>query len=309
MYITLARVAHMYYEDGKTQQEIANALKISRIRVSRMLQQARAENIVQISITYDGYFPDLEAALAEKYPTVKFVISESLDGSDLAVKRSIGSTAAGYLEKVIRPGASIAVGWGTTLYELARSVDSEWPDVTFIPIIGGQVNAGLDVHANSIAALMADRSGGQSLRFFAPAVADSEEGKRALLATVPVMDTLDKAANADIAVFSVGSPFAETTTISRVGYYTAEEVQELRDAQANCDIISISYYDQDGTRCGQALSDRTVSISEQQLRNIPTKICVAGGPDKREALQIALGLDLFNVLVTDDMTAKYLLGE
>ena len=37
----LGRVARMYYEHGLTHQEIANALGLSRIRVTRLLAEAR----------------------------------------------------------------------------------------------------------------------------------------------------------------------------------------------------------------------------------------------------------------------------
>ncbi len=299
----------MYYEQEQTQQEIANALGISRIRVSRMLQQARQDGVVRISISYEGFFPHLERKLGIKYPGVRFLVADSLDGSNDAIKRSVGSTAADYLGRTLGSGSKVAVGWGTTLKEMASRGSEKATGATFIPIIGGQVRSGLDIHANSIASLMAQNMGGSAMYFFAPAVAESVEAKQALVSSQVVKDALDLAVSADVAVFSVGSPFAPSTTIDRVGYYTPEEIELLRESGAACDIISISYFDEDGVRCGSALSDRTVSVSEDQLRAIPLKVCLAGGEDKQLAIRIALGQGLINVLVTDNLTAAYLLGE
>ncbi len=309
MYITLARVSHMYYEQGMTQQQIADELNLSRMRVSRMLQQARTEGIVNIAITYDGFFPHLERKLHSLYPETSFVVTDSLDGSPEAIKRSLGSATADYLAKFLSEGDSVAVGWGTTLREVARCLDAPMPSMSFIPLIGGQVHAGLDVHANSIVEAMAQRTGGSSSLIFAPAVAESREAKELLVRSAAVSAVLEKAAAADACLFSVGAPFSPSTTIEVVGYYTAADVETLRASGAACDLISIAYLDSRGSNVCRTLSDRTVSISEQQLRNIPKKICVAGAKDKHEAIKIALSQRIVDVMILDDATARYLADE
>ncbi len=308
MYVSTARVAHMYYELGMTQQNIANEVNISRIQVSRMLQQARVDGIVKISIDYGGYYPDLEGELAQRYEGIVFVVSDSVDGSDAAIKRSVGVTCAEYMARHLFDGTKVAVGWGTTLREVGEAFTTEAKGLVFVPVIGGQVGAGLDVHANSIAELCAQNSGGSALRMFAPAVAESKEARDVLAASQSVRNTLDEAATSQTILFSVGSPFGEFTTINKVGYFSDEEFANLQASGAACDIISIAYFDQAGKRCGTELSDRTVSISLDQLSAIPNKICAAGGKDKHQAISIALGLGIIDVLVTDDATARFLLG-
>ena len=46
----LTRVAHLYYEEDKTQGEIAALMNISRPLVSRILQEARDVGIVEIRV-------------------------------------------------------------------------------------------------------------------------------------------------------------------------------------------------------------------------------------------------------------------
>lgn len=48
----LVKVAYMYYDENMTQQEIADKLGVSRPSVSRMLQKARQNGIVEIKIRY-----------------------------------------------------------------------------------------------------------------------------------------------------------------------------------------------------------------------------------------------------------------
>lgn len=306
MYVSPARIAHMYYEQGLTQQQIANETSLSRIRVSRILQQARVDGTVTITIDYGRFDPTLEARLSEIYPDTRIVVSDSIDGSTDALTASLGATTAHYLAHTLRDVDSLAIGWGTTLRAVAERLDDSLAATTFVPLLGGQVHAGLDVHANSIAEVMAARSGGSAMRIFAPAIAESVEARDTLVRSASVRQTLARAAGADAVLFSVGAPFAAGTTLGKIGYFTAEEIEQLRDSGAQCDLISLAYFDADGETCGQELSDRTVSLTLDELSSIPTKICVAGGESKHEAVRIALGLGLVDVLVTDERTARSL---
>ena len=309
MYVSPARLSHMYYEQGMTQQQIADATNLSRIRVSRLLQQARADGIVRISITYSGFYPELERKLGWIYPGRHFIVCDSLDGSDQALKRSLASATADYVSHVLHEGETVALGWGTTLREMADCLQHPLHGVTWVPLIGGQVYAGLDVHANSIAEAAARNTGSRALRMFAPAVAETVAERDLLVASEAVSATLRRAAGASTVLFSLGAPFSESSTIEQVGYYNAADIDLLRESGAACDLISISYFDAEGRECAQSLSERTVSITQEQLRGIERKVCVAGGRDKRDAVRIAMALNLVDVLITDEQTALYLTGD
>ncbi|MGI5951241.1 MAG: sugar-binding transcriptional regulator [Brooklawnia sp.] len=309
MYASLARICHMYYNEGLTQQQIANRLHMSRIKVSRLLQQARTNGVVRIEIKYDNYYPDLENALQQEYG-IQFIVADSVSDQPGDLRDSLGATAAEYLGRILGERDVVTVGWGTTMASVAEHLSSDTQSATFVPIVGGQANVGLDVHANSVAARMAANTGGRSEALFAPAVAESAEARQMLAESRPVARILNMAANAPICVFSLGAPFSPTSTITMIGYYTPTDIDMLRSEGAACDIISIAYYDPAGERCGVAVSSRTVSITEPQLRAIPHKVCVAGGPDKHEAIRIALDLGCYiDVMILDDRTARYLLGQ
>lgn len=309
MYASPARVCHMYYGLGFTQQQIATQLGVSRISVSRLLQQARADGIVHITIDSHGFFPELEEALTAAHPGVSFVVADPLDGSDQQVKESIAQTAAGVLTALVRPAGTIAVGWGSTLRTLAEHVRGDLRGSAVVPLVGGQVHAEVDLHATTIAEGFARRVGARSARLFAPAVAASVTEREGLMGSRLVADTLRLARAADVAVFSVGSPFSRTSTLHEVGYYTEEEIGQLRDAGVECDIISAVYFDALGESCCEDLTARTVSLSASELRLIPHKLCAAGGESKHLAVKLALDKGFCDVLVTDAYTAEYLLRQ
>jgi DNA-binding transcriptional regulator LsrR (DeoR family) len=190
---------------------------------------------------------------------------------------------------------------------VAENMAKQLPDVEFIPLVGGQAGVGLAIHANAIAALMARRTGGSAKAVFAPAVAESREARESLVKSAPVAPVLAAAAAADVCVFSLGAPFAPNSTLTQIGYYSQTDVDSLRRAGAACDLVSISFYDSDCVPCSEEVSAKTVSITGDQLRSIPLKVCVAGGADKREAIRIALLLgNVIDVMVVDDRTAAYL---
>lgn len=55
----LVKIARLYYEQDLNQQEIAGRLRISRQKVQRLLQQARAEGVVRITVSpVTGIFSD-----------------------------------------------------------------------------------------------------------------------------------------------------------------------------------------------------------------------------------------------------------
>ena len=75
----LGRVARMYYELGMTHQEIATALGLSRIRVTRLLAEARAQGIVEITVHSDEpLFADEQRALTDRFGLAQAWLSPSL---------------------------------------------------------------------------------------------------------------------------------------------------------------------------------------------------------------------------------------
>lgn len=307
MKFNLARICHMYYEERMTQKEIAQQLGCSRIHISRMLQQARQEGIVSISIKYDGFFPELERKLSEKFPPVKFLIVNNFDGDGEALRQAIGIAGGSYVSSICQDVKGISVGWGSTMREFADNFPKGNIHCRVTPMTGGQNFLGLELHANHIAATLAKRINGKSENLLAPAVAGTLKERNAFVSSALVADVLQHAAESNIAVFSIGAPFAEHATIGKVGYFTQDDLSLLRKEDAACDVISTAFFDPLGNSVAESLTKRLVGITSAQLKSIPNKICLAGGIEKVQAIKIALEADFVDVLVTDDQVAKQLL--
>lgn len=307
MFVSLGRVSYLYYEQGLTQQQIATRLRISRPKVGRMLKQARETGVVKVQFDFQGFFPELEAGLKERYPGVECVVADSLDGSTEALLASLGGTCAEYLDGWLRPREVVAVGWGRTLTAVAERVGWRLPGATFVPLIGGYDEVGLDIHANSVAATFMRHTSSSALALFAPAIAASVPERNALLKIPTIAKTLRVARAATTCLLSIGSPGAADSAMASVQYHSPEDLQALAKAGAMCDIVSINYHDGSGRRVATEVSDRTVSLTEDQLLGIPRRVCIAGGPSKWEATRVALELGVPTTLITDDATARHVL--
>ncbi|MGB9592530.1 MAG: sigma factor-like helix-turn-helix DNA-binding protein, partial [Anaerolineae bacterium] len=100
----LARVAWFYYVEGLTQKEIAKRFGISRVKVVRLLKEARRRGIVEIRIadTWASYLP-LERALRLKFGLQDAAVVETPSSPD-RLRSALGKAAAEYLRYVMRPG-------------------------------------------------------------------------------------------------------------------------------------------------------------------------------------------------------------
>ncbi|RKX73290.1 MAG: hypothetical protein DRP60_12155, partial [Spirochaetes bacterium] len=97
------KIASLYYEDNQTQQEIANRLGISRIKVSRLLQQARTSGIVEISLKkQNGNFTDLENRIASQWQLKEVILSSSESMDKDEILSQLGKAASEYAQRVIK---------------------------------------------------------------------------------------------------------------------------------------------------------------------------------------------------------------
>jgi DNA-binding transcriptional regulator LsrR (DeoR family) len=303
----LITIAQMYYEKDLTQKEIAAALGLSRIKVSRAIQKAKELGIVKVTIE-SGSFNELEARICEKFSLRDALVTENFIGDN--AKKQIGNMAATYLETALSDHETIAVGWGTTVKEASNYFDKiEKRDLLFVPIIGGHGVTEMEIHASSVASNMARLSGGKALALNAPALAETMDEKAVLMRNPFIKEVLAKTSGANAAIFSLGSPLHEDSSMHRIKYCTHRDFEEMRKNQVVCDMISIAFLDREGHACCELVSDRSIGIAVEALKAIPLKVCLVEGESKKNATLAALKGGFIDVLITDKATAEFILEE
>lgn len=302
----MVRAAWLYYMENMTQQEIAERLGISRIKVMRILKEAREQDIVEIKV-HSPLTGNLimESDLRSLYHLTDVYITMEADEGE-ALSRILTLAAAQILEQRLRPGLRVGVGLGrTTSYLPEYFVPSSQVACTFVTLAGG-LSSKETLEDNYVTIIqLAKKSGGDARYIYAPFLVSNKEIRDALLHDEVVNAVLEEARKSDVAIFSIGTP-DDFSLLHQYNLITIHELAEMRRAGAVGDALG-RFFDNKGQEILTNFNERVIGLSINELRRIPTRILVAGGPKKYPAIQGALSGEIPNILVTDAGTARYLL--
>ncbi len=310
-YRLLSKVSMYYYLEGLKQEEIADKLLLSRPKVSRLLQQALDEGIVNITVNPPpNIHHDIEKALEKKYALQEAVVIEAADpNSEESVSMQIGQAAAEYFIRTLRSGDRIGLSWGTTLSAMVRSIPPQSiDDIHIVQLIGGLGYPELEMHANNLCQQIARLLNCRLSLLPAPGVVDSKKVKSVILSDSHIQQTMTLFEKINVAYVGIGSLTSKSHQMGDHTIISDKEMAELQEKEAIGN-IALRFFDHNGMHIRSELDDRIIGIEFDQIKQIKRIVGVAGGPQKSELIRAALKGDLINVLITDYETAKSLLKE
>ncbi len=304
----VVEAAKLYYLLDYTQNEIAKKLGVSRPTVSRMLQTAKKEGIVQIKISdTEENMESLEAGLEKKYRLKKAVVTPVPQHEDHIIKTTIGLKAAEYLDTIVKDHDIIGVTWGTTLYHVAVELKKKLVNnVKIVQLKGGISHSETHTYVSEILYLFGKAFHTTPLHLPLPAIVDQVVVKQAMMADRHIKRIIDTGKEANIALFTCG-PVKSDSLLFKLGYFTEEDVEMLY-SKAVGDICS-RFFDKDGEICNDSLNERTLGIDLEELKEKEYSILVAGGSQKVDSIHGALKGEFANVLITDQYTARFILDK
>ena len=175
------RVAELYYDEAKTQDEIGALLKISRWKVGRLLTQAREKGIVRIEIVHPRARKlGLERELTERFGLADAVIVPMPDDESTTLDR-VAQAAADHLAALRPVPRTLGVSWGRTLTAVAEALPEGWANgVTVVQLNGGVSLNRRSGGAATLAMTIAQRAGGQAMLLPSPAILERVETKQAI---------------------------------------------------------------------------------------------------------------------------------
>ena len=306
--LTIVRVAELYYDENKTQDEIGGLLRITRWKVGRLLAQARQDGIVRIEIVHPrARRLGIERELRERFGLVDAIVVPTLaDGSDLQGR--VAQAAADYLTALRPVPRTLGISWGRTLSDLAEKLDTGWAHgLTVVQINGGVTLNRRAGTAATTAALIARKAEGQVILLPSPAILERVETKAAIEADRTVAGVLALAATASAYVYSAGV-VDESSVLVDSGYLDAADVAELTRKGAVGDVVG-RYIDANGNIVDPGLNNRTVGLGLDRLREAELAIFVVAGAAKHPVARAVVTSGLCSVLVTDEATATDLMKE
>jgi len=298
----LARIAHRYFVDDRTQAEIAQEFGLSRPKVQRLLERARWTGVVTIHVAAPpGLNLDLESRLREEFRLADAIVAprRADPGSQ---REAVARVAAQYLERRLRGGMTVAVGHGRDTGEVPRFFRPRHRlDVEFVSAMGGSSRVDTPTNPNEICQALAAAGGGRARNLYAPAYVESADMRDRLLAEEAVVHALGAAAGADMALVGIGS-VDDGCTMVRSGCLSLGEIAQLRRDGAVGDILG-NYVAADGRLIAAPHRARLVALSIDELHRIPTVMAVVSEVEKPMAIFGVLRAGVVDVLVLDEGNA------
>ena len=303
-----ARAGWLYYIAGKTQDDIARILNVSRPTAQRLVSLCRAEGLITFRLNHTiSECMSLASQLRERHGLVHCDVVPT-DGSDETAFAGIAEAASIAMERMLRNAEPLVMGLGTGRAmrgSVARVAPLSRPLHRLVSLVGTISPDGSASRFNAPGAL-AELTGAQHFPLPLPMHATTPEQREQLLALDPVRRVFAMAQGAD-AWFSGLSQFDDNAPLYRDGFISRDDLLELMRLGAVGENLGWAF-DAQGRILEDGPNPRLTSVRPTPGGSKP-RICVAHGPAKLRALDAALKGRIVNGLVTDEATARALLAQ
>ena len=299
-----ARAGWLYYIAGKTQDEIARALNVSRPSAQRLVSLCRTDGLISFRLNHPvATCMTLAAQLNDRYELTHCdVVPSGVD--DAAAFAGVADAASIVLERMLRKEEPllVAVGTGRSIKACAaRVAPMSRPQHRLVSLAG---NISPDGSASPFNALdkLAELTGGQAFPIPLPMHA-ADAPQRDLLVGIECVARVVRMAEAADAWFMGLSQFDPQSPLFRDGFITRDELLDLMRCGAVGATLAWAF-DAQGRILDHPVNRRVTSVRPGASSR--PRICVANGARKVRALRAALEGRLVNGLVTDEATARAL---
>jgi DNA-binding transcriptional regulator LsrR (DeoR family) len=300
----MVAAAWAYYDEGLTHETIARRLQLSRVAVTRLLQKARREGIVQIHITKPLPAQHrLARQLEQTFGLQRAIVVKSYS-TQAATMDALGWAGAECLKDVLFPGCRLGVAWSQTVRRVIPYMQRPRHP------LNGTVNemVGTRTWQNNpfgVSVDLAHALGMQLESLPVPVVVQSQAARDAIMSEESIQTAIQHARQCDITLVGLGDAGPECTMV-RTGHLTVEQVALLREQGAVGDIL-MRYYDGQGQHVPMPLEEQIVTLEWPEIRRLPYIVAMVSGQRKVDATLGALRGRLIHCLITDTDTARQVL--
>lgn len=278
------KAAWLYYGQGMRQEDIAEALGLSRATVINYLKRARDIGAVTIRVPAGLFRDDVLARRLEDALGLQmvWVIPDGSDGPAADFSLAAGMV----LLDLVQPDSLMGLAWGETVYAMVDALPMTEVQGLSILQMCGNLGTSFQYRPDYCTLEMARRLWAFGENLYAPLVLSSESLASAIRGEDTVRRQLERLRDCDLALFSVGSCGAESHIV-KSGAVSAAELAQLvaagAVAQVNARMIGA-----DGAEIACPYNRRLVAMELDDLRRIPKRLCLVSGTEKVPALRAAL---------------------
>lgn len=314
------RIANMYYKDNVSQGDIAKVEGVSRSQVARMLDKARSNGMIKITVE----IPERQNVkrLQESVKSVLglnqvFVLPVDVTkysvGDYFTAVKDAAELAAPIISDLLKERKHIGVGLGASIYYLSMAMkDNDESNVAlekqFIPLCNGFGESNSFFQPTIIANNFAIRCNGTALFVTLPNTPQSS-GDWSAVDQLLYRQAKEYRSQLDAAIVGIGpgNPmdheyFKESLEVNMPDAYELEIAPELSG-----DILGVKFTKEGDIRPNESRLC-SCSIDLEDLGALPLTVAFAFGEKKISAIECAARRGLYNTLITDISTARGLLG-
>jgi DNA-binding transcriptional regulator LsrR (DeoR family) len=298
----LGKLAWLYYVDGLTQKEIGARVGLSRLKVVRLLQRARAEGVVEIKLAPDLRLnTELARHLEDQFHLQEAIITESIDNPEQS--EAIGRAGARLLDRVLHDDQTLGIGMGRTVASMmAHLLPRKLNGVIVRTLAGAYEEPGRATNAYNISWRLADQIGAVVEPLHCPLIVTNQATRMALLQDRALRSVLESLKNCDLALIGLGA-LDHASPLVRLGYCTRDQLSALQKNGAIGEILG-RFYSLQGEIVASEFEGRILGIDLPQLCQVPTVVALAYGESKVRPILGALRTGCIDVLITDRWTAE-----
>jgi deoxyribonucleoside regulator len=305
---TLRLAARLYYVDGMGQAEVAQFVRVSQAKVSRLLAMARERGIVRISVAeYEPRDMELERQLQGRFGFSNVAVIKIVTGASREeARRSVAHFGSAFAASLIPADSIVAIAGGRTMRELVLHLPED-PErrVTAVQAMGSVDSNVGPVDAFELGRLMARRLGGSFQTINTPAFVPDRKTRDAFLALPQIRAVWQRLKQADVAFIGIGT--LDNSVFVDRGVLNAGDLKKLAACGAVGEICG-RFFDRNGNECDSPWRDRVISIELEQLRRTPQVIGMIAGADRAPAIAAAVRGGLIKSLIIDAPGARALLA-
>jgi DNA-binding transcriptional regulator LsrR (DeoR family) len=301
--VLTATVARRYYMDGASKSDIAAELGLSRFKVARLLERARATGLVRIELHAPGEVNlDLSVRLSAAYGLRHCVVMDAPEDDDALLRSALGRAAAELLTEIAEPGDVLGLAWARSLMAMRTSL-TRLPACDVVQLTGA-LSLPADDSSIELVRDVARRSNGQGFFYYAPMVLPDAATARVLRTQPDVARAISKYPLVTKAFVGIGAWQEGLSTVADA--LSDQERRKMHDLGVRSEVSGVQL-DGEGNPVVTPLTDRLIGIDAGQLHAVPDVIAIAYGAPKVGAAQAAIRGGLVTSLVTHAAMARELL--
>jgi len=302
-----ARAGWLYYVAGKTQDEIAKKLNVSRQSAQRMVALSVSQGLIKVRLDHPiAKCMDLAQKLKSRFGLVSCEVVPS-DPSEPSSTVGLAQAGAAEIQRYLKSETPKVLAMGTG--RVLRAVVDELPtlDCPQHKIVAMLGNMALDGSASpyDVVVRMAEHTNAKHYPMPLPVLPRSIEEKNQLHAQHNITANLKLAKNADVTFVGIGS-LGEKSPLHIDGFVDAEELKELQGLGAVGEMISW-VYDKNGQLLDCTVNQRVASTPLVTNENKQI-YAIAAGEEKVLAILGAVRSNMISGLITNEYTAERLLS-